>query len=45
MRPLTHDASIDCLLYISNRGLRCQGISGRSTRDAVSAFPDEGIER
>src|SRR6516162_2104567 len=42
---LTHDASVDCLFYLSNRGLRRQGISGRSNRDAVSAVPNEGFER
>ena len=42
---LTHAASVDCLLYLINRGLRRQGISGRSDRHAVSAVPNEDFER
>ena len=29
-RPLTHAASIDCILYLINRGFRRQGIGSRS---------------
>jgi hypothetical protein len=42
---LTQAASVDCLLYLINRGLRRQGISGRSNRHAVSAVPNEDFER
>jgi len=41
--PLTHAASVDCLLYLSNRGLRRESISGRSDRHAVSAVPHRGF--
>src|SRR6516165_9687991 len=43
--PLTHAASVDCLLYLINLRLRSQGISGRSDRHAVFAIPNEGFER
>ena len=43
--PLTHAASVDCLLYFINRGFRCQGIGSRSNRHAVFAVPDEDFER
>jgi len=42
---LTQAASVDCLLYLINRGLCRQGISGRSNRHAVSAVRNEGFER
>src|SRR5262249_26436503 len=42
---LTQAASVDCLLHLINRGLRRQGISGRSNRHAVSAVPNERFER
>src|SRR5215470_310851 len=43
--PLTHAASVDCLFYFINRGLRRQGIGSRSNRHAVFAVPNEDFER
>src|SRR5215469_14132210 len=43
--PITHAASVDCLLYFINRGLRRQGIGSRSNRHAVFAVPNEDFER
>ena len=43
--PLAHAASVDCLLYFINRGLRRQGIGSRSNRHAVFAVPNEDFEQ
>ena len=42
---LPHAAGVDCFLYLINRGIRCQGIGGRSDRRAMSAVPNEDLKR